>query len=105
MQLESFKLIVDDKSKLVGGKQRISTPDGYFIPLDILNGLPYFKLQHLTDEEMEMLPHVVLTSDNDWDPTILDNITDKDTSKWYPDNDESPEYGNHNFNKFGQYSK
>jgi hypothetical protein len=103
--LESFKLIVDDKSKLVGGKQRISTPDGFFIPLDILNGLPYFKVQHPTDEEMENLPHVVLTSDIDWDPTILNNIADKDTLEWYPDNDESLDYGNHNFNKFGQCSK
>jgi oligoendopeptidase F len=73
--------------------------------LDILHGLPYFKLRYPTDEEMENLPHVISTSDIEWDPRILGYITNKDTSKWYPDNDESQEYGNHNFNEFKQYCK
>jgi hypothetical protein len=44
-QLEALKLLVDEKSRFAGGTQRISTPDGFFIPLDIVNGLPYFKIQ------------------------------------------------------------
>jgi hypothetical protein len=42
-QLESFKIIVDDRSRQVGGKQRMVTPDGYFIPLTIIHGPPIKK--------------------------------------------------------------
>ena len=40
-QLEAFGLNVDDKSVKVGGYQRIITPDGYIIPLQVMNGLVY----------------------------------------------------------------
>ena len=40
-QFEHYKVTVDDKSMKAGGKQCIRTPDGYVIPLDIVNGLPY----------------------------------------------------------------
>jgi hypothetical protein len=49
-QLESFKLIVDNRLRNIGGKQRITTPDGYFIPLNIVHGLAYFKLCAPTDD-------------------------------------------------------
>ena len=26
-----------------------------------------------TDEDLELFPHVILTSEGDWDPTVLDN--------------------------------
>ena len=34
-QIEWFKGKVDDRSKVVGGAQRIETPDGYVFPLSI----------------------------------------------------------------------
>ena len=50
-QLESFGLTVDNKSVKVGGYQRIITPDGYIIPLQVQNGLVYMDMQPYTDRE------------------------------------------------------
>jgi hypothetical protein len=74
-QLESFGNQVDERSKLVAnGKQHILTTDGFNIPLDIVQGLAYMKIRAPSDDELLTLPHVIFTSDTDWDPTILDNI-------------------------------
>ena len=43
-QLEAFGLTVDDKSIKVGGYQRITTPDGYIIPLQVRNSLVYMDM-------------------------------------------------------------
>ena len=41
-QIEWFKCQVDDnRSKVVGGTQRLETPDGYVLPLSIESGLVY----------------------------------------------------------------
>ncbi len=72
---------VDDKSSKVGGKQHIVTLDGYIIPLNICNGLAYMDMSVPTDKELSTLPHVFLTSDANWDPTILDSEFDPEV-KW-----------------------
>jgi hypothetical protein len=81
-QLEWYKQEVDDKSIKVGGKQRIKTLDGYVIPLDIKNGLPYVKMRPYTGEEWDLLPHVVLTRDGNWNPSVLDHSL-TDNEQWY----------------------
>ena len=43
-QMEWFNCAVDDRSKVVGGAQRIETPDGYVFPLSIWLGLHAFHL-------------------------------------------------------------
>ena len=43
-QLEMYKNQVDDYSQVVGGNQYIQTHNGYIIPLDIQDGLPYMPL-------------------------------------------------------------
>jgi hypothetical protein len=58
-----------------GGTQCIRTNDGYVIPLDVINGLPYLKMQPHTDKEWNELP-VILTGGNEWDP--LDHTTSTD---------------------------
>ena len=74
IQLEAYKITVDEKSRRVpGGLQRLSTPDGYLFPLDIMQGLAYLKIRPPNDHEMDTLPHVIITSDMDWDPTLFDN--------------------------------
>ena len=40
-QMEGFNCKVDDRSKVVGGVQRIETFHGYVIPLSIESGLVY----------------------------------------------------------------
>jgi hypothetical protein len=85
-QMESFGCDIDDRSRAVGGKQRIITPDGYIIPLSVRRGLPYMDVRPPTDGELDDadIPHVWLTADeNKWDPSILDNeyaVTDIDDS-------------------------
>jgi hypothetical protein len=74
---------VKDRSlKASGGLQRMKSTDGYVFPLDIINSLPYTPMRAYTDSEWKDLPHVIWTSDDNWDPSILDSkISDKDN--WY----------------------
>jgi hypothetical protein len=81
-QLEWYKQEVDDKSIKVGGKQRIKTLDGYVIPLDVKSDLPYVKMRPYTDEGWDSLPHVILTRDGDWNPSVLDRSLN-DNEQWY----------------------
>ena len=60
LQLESFKSIVDDHSVKAGnGTQTIKTMEGYVIPLDFVNRLPYMKIRLFNDNEWDSLPHVL----------------------------------------------
>ena len=81
-QLEHYKNMVNDRSMVVGGSQCIRTHDGYVLPLDIINGLPYLKMHPNTDDEFQSLPHVILTSGSDWDPSVIDK-TISDQDDWY----------------------
>ena len=83
-QMEWFKgNRVQDRSLLVGGCQTIKTLDGYVIPIDIINGLPYIQMQPNTDQEFKDLPHVLFTEGaKEWDPTVLD-CTLSDQQGWY----------------------
>jgi hypothetical protein len=50
-QFQHVGIIVDDSPhKFAHGKQRLKTPEGYFIPISIRNGLPYIDMHPPTDE-------------------------------------------------------
>jgi hypothetical protein len=67
-QLEWCGNDVNDRSiKIDGGRQQLTTPDGYVIPIDVRRGLPYITMRPFTDEEFEELPHVLWMSEDDWD--------------------------------------
>ena len=83
-QIEDYRNKVDDRSMKVGGRQCITTNDGYVFPLDILNGLPYLKMYPPTDDELKSLPHVILTSGARWNPKVLD-YRHSDKEDWYND--------------------
>jgi hypothetical protein len=83
-QLESFGNEVDDTSRRLGGQQRLITHDGKVIPVSIRQGLPYIDMRSPTDDELATYPHVIMTSDVDWDPSVLDN-------EFTPDDPEAPE--------------
>jgi len=81
-QMEHFGLDVNEKSLLVeGGLQQIRTPDGCQIPLPIQSGLARLKIRPFTDQEFATLPHVVLTNDDPWNPSVLD-YDPTDDPKW-----------------------
>ena len=81
-QLESFGIIVDDKSKVLKrGEQCITTLEGYVIPMNFINGLPYIPMRPFSNAEWNTLPHIILTSNMEWDPSVLDhNITNDDNA-------------------------
>jgi len=73
-QIEWYKgNVVHDRSLKVGGAQHIRTLDGYVLPVDIDNGLPYISMVPNTQKEFDELPHVLFLSSVEWDPTVLDN--------------------------------
>ncbi len=72
-QLEAHHNHVNDRSRrLDPAGQLITTNDGFEFPLHFRQGLPYLDMRPFTDQEWDTLPHVVLTSDVDWDPSMLD---------------------------------
>jgi hypothetical protein len=82
-QLEWCGNDVNDRSiKIDGGRQQLTTPDSYVIPIDVRCGLPYITMRPFTDEEFEELPHVLWTSEDNWDPTSLDSVISDDPN-WY----------------------
>jgi hypothetical protein len=73
-QFEWYKTDVNDKSiNVPGGLQRILTLDGYIILLFIKDGLAHLSNCWHTDHEWDNLPHVMLTSEAEWDPSVLDH--------------------------------
>lgn len=85
-QLEYYKHEVWDKSSKVGGKQCIITPDGIVLPLSMRAGLPYLDMKVPTDKELEEIPHIHLTADVPWDPSVLDSeYPATEASKHYPE--------------------
>jgi hypothetical protein len=103
-QLGYYKNIVEDRSRVLGGKQRIVTLDNYVIPLHIRQGLAYMDMRPPLDTEFDTLPHVVLTSDVDWDPSIIDNEIDLVTD-WHDAVQDLPGdlYVEPRFNSTGEY--
>eukprot|EP00536_Pseudo-nitzschia_multiseries_P005269 jgi/Psemu1/12096/gm1.12096_g len=71
-QMEAYFSQVDDTSIKAGGTQVITTTDGHVFPLSIRHGLPYLAMRKYTSEEYAQLPHVVMTSDKHWNPSVLD---------------------------------
>lgn len=80
-QMEYYKTKVDDRSMRVHGKQCIRTNEGYVIPLDFINGLPYMQMRPNTTKEYDELPHIFFTG-AEWNPKVLDNIL-SEQDDWY----------------------
>jgi hypothetical protein len=96
--------MVDDNSIKASGGQRLTTPDGYVIPIDIIIGLPYIKMHPYTDTEYNMLPHVIFTSDVPWNVAVFD-CTLSDKAEWYKNmTDWSPHLANGVFDLKGNYN-
>jgi hypothetical protein len=80
-QLESFGCKVRDKSPHVGKEvPSITTIEGYQIPISFKKGLPYIRLRTFDKEDWATLPHIHITSPQEWDPGCLDSSIDE---AWY----------------------
>jgi hypothetical protein len=83
-QFEWYKNDVKDESIHVpGGLQCMQTLDEYIIPLSIHDSLTRLKIRPYTDQEFETLPHVTLTSELEWDPSVLNHEFKEDESWGY----------------------
>jgi hypothetical protein len=105
-QLEWFGQDVNERSiKVNNGAQRILTLDGYAIPINIRNGLPYITMRPYTDKEWDNLPHVLFTADSEWDPRVLDHDLDED-EQWFDALTDIPEgTADPLFDEYGDYRK
>ena len=97
-------MLMKKSMKVKGGLQRITTQEGFAIPIDIISGLPYISLRPYTDKEWKTLPHVILTSDIIWDPTILDNIISEDEN-WLDAVSDHVEDISPLFDTYGEYNQ
>ena len=110
-QLRSFGHDVNDISKAFpGGKQCITTPDGYIIPLAIRDGLCYLDMRPPTEEEFNQLPHVLMTADVPWNPQQHDcepdeleyldaRMSEETEEEWFdPSDDYGEEFTVHELN-------
>jgi hypothetical protein len=81
-QFEWYKNDVNDKSiNVPGGLQCIQTLFGYIILLNIKDGLACLYIRLYTDHEWDNLPDVILTSEIEWDPSVLDHDF-KEDEQW-----------------------
>ncbi len=84
VQMEHYGCRVDERSAVVGGTQTIVTPNGYVIPLSIVDGLARLPISPATDADLRdtTLVQEFMTSELDWDPRVLDNeLSDSDLSQ------------------------
>jgi hypothetical protein len=100
LQMEAFGADINDRSRLLpGGKQRIVI-DGYQLPLNFKNGLPYLRCRKPTEDDLSSLPHIIMTADIDWDPSTYDNVIE-DIAKFHDTSIDENE--DKNFNQYGDY--
>ena len=102
-QMEWFKTDIDDKSKAIGGQQRLVTLEGYVIPFEVTGGLVYMKPIGIpTDEDMAQYPHVFMTDPHEWDPCVLDYKYDSREEWEHLGHDPKDNYHEPRFNVYGE---
>ena len=63
------------------------------------------RLRPYTDHEWDNLPHVIMTSENTWDPSILDHDLDQD-DEWFDTISDRIEYpSDQRFDEFGDFKR
>jgi hypothetical protein len=101
LQMEAHGADINDRSRLLPGvKQRISI-DGYQIPLDFKDGSPYLRCCKPTETELALLPHIIMTSDIEWDPSLYDNVLE-DLQEFHATSVDFIDHDNP-FDQYGEY--
>jgi len=82
-QLEQYGCTVNDKTRVLGGKQLIRTPEGDVFKLRLHSGLLYLPLRYPIVHDLESLRHVPLTSNGEqWNPDVYNNRMMDGTKMW-----------------------
>ena len=77
--------------------------NGYIILLDIQDGLSYMPLHTPTDTELDTLLSIILTSDMNWDPHVVDNLKSNDPDWTSKIKDLPIPVMDSPFNEYGDY--
>jgi hypothetical protein len=72
-QLHTFGTLLHEAPRSTGGVQRLIAPDGCHIPLSYRAGPPHMDMRPPADVEIDTLPHVLLTGDDAWNPSCMDD--------------------------------
>ena len=104
LQVEAYGGTVIDKARDAnkGIQPYVQSKDGYRFPLAMRHGLMYIDVRPVRDDEWGELPHVHLTSDQDWDPGIYDHEVDPN---WIDKMDDDPVeeyYKDKPFDRYGE---
>jgi hypothetical protein len=65
--------------------------------------LEHIPIRPYTDKEWEILPHVFLTSEREWDPSVMDHEPEGDESWGVESSDHDTLFSTSPFDEFGQY--
>ena len=100
-QIDYCKNIVDYSFIKVDSGQHITTLNKWKIHVSILGAFPCMPLRPYTNKEWSTLPHFMLTSDVEWDPTCIDcegqleNEEYFDAQSSFPDGTDSKLFNEH----------
>jgi hypothetical protein len=90
--MEAFGAYINEHSRMLpGGKQRILI-DEHQPLMELENG----RCHKPTEAEPCLLPHIIMTSDVEWDLSLYDNSID-DIEKFLDTTEERNEHENFNF--------
>ena len=96
-QLSHFGLDINDQSTVIPGhKQQMVTPNWWIIPFNIINGLTWMPMQPSMDKDLAKLPHVIITSDDIYHPTMDSNIDEEDFTSFDECTSTTGSYLHHN---------
>ena len=106
-ELEHHGITVDDRSHKNSGKQDMIPHSGYVIPFNVRSGLITMDMAPPTDVELSLtgskaLPQTIITSDLDWDSSIIDY--EYDSENWFDAIENLPDL-DHDipFDEYGKY--
>ena len=76
-QLSHFGLDINDQSSVIPDhKQQMVTPVQWIILINIIKRLTRIPMQPSTDDNLDNFPHVIVTSNDLSDPTVLAHLID-----------------------------
>jgi hypothetical protein len=100
LQMEAFGADINARSRMLPGGEQLILVDGYQLPLDFKNGPPYLRCRKPNAAELGLLPHIRMTSDVEWDPSLYDNSIE-DIEKFHDTTENENEHKD--FNCCGEY--